>query len=300
MSWLRPAALLALLWLGCGSAAQAAREVVEIYFLPLQEAADAARSQLSGDGKVAALPSRHMLILDDDKAHIARAIALLKRLDRQPGQYTAYLNIEESSDDAGRNMQAAAQLPGGWVRLRLGGRNSHAANRQAFQLRISGSRPGRIETSVIRPLPRTHRWLASYGVTEINSVAMTPITSGFNIVVRPAGSDKVRVRITPWMQRADARVRGNQEMLIDLGSAAKPATPPSNSAALRLNARPQLQQQPQIEISGAATELVIPLDQSVTIAAQSQEAEQLAAALLSRHSAVGRRMLVMHLRISKQ
>jgi len=68
---------------------------------------------------------------------------------------------------------------------------------------------------------------------------------------------------------------------------------------MRLNAQPHLKDQPIIELAGAATELVIPVDESVTIAASSREARQLGNALLSRFSSVGKRQFVIHLRVSK-
>jgi len=299
--------LFAVLLFCCGLSlpAMAATEIVEIYFLPLQEAADVAKSQLSDDGKVATMPSRHILLIDDDQAHINKATALLKRLDHQPGQYTAYLNIENITSAAlSRASASGAMVPGrlsgGWVRLALQSRTQHSGNRQSFQLRISGNQPGSIEAGVIQSLNRgTRLWLSGYGIVQANSVELTPITSGFHILVRPAGADQVRVRIIPWMKRTVAQVQGQHEILIDLGASNHPATPPSNTANMRLNASPVLQENPVIEIAGAATELVIPVDTSVTIAASNQEAKKLGYALLSRFSSVGKRQLVMHLRVSK-
>jgi len=290
---------------GLNQAAFAATEIVEIYFLPLQEAADAAKSQLSNDGKVAAMPSRHILLIDDDQAHINKATALLKRLDHAPGQYTAYLNIENITSatlntSSVSSTHTPSQLAGGWSRVRLQRRTQSVGNHQSFQLRVSGNQPGSIEAGVIQSLSReTRLWLSGYGIVQANSVELVPITSGFNITVRPAGSDQVRVRITPWMKRAVTQIEGQQELLIGLGTARNPATPPSSATNMRLNAQPVLQDTPIIEIAGAATELVIPVDQSVTIAASNQEAEKFAAALLSRFSSVGKRQLVIHLRVSK-
>lgn len=186
------------------------------------------------------------------------------------------------------------------MRLQTGYRQSGSQHRQAFQLRISGNQPASMETGVLRSFSRATRlWLAGYGVIQVNSVEMIPITSGFHIMIRPAGKDQVRVRIVPWMKRAVAQVQGQHEILIDLGNTTKPATPPSNTANMRLNALPGLQAQPTIEITGAATELVIPVDESVTIVASNREAEKLGAALLSRYSSVGKRQFVIHLRVAK-
>jgi len=303
--WLRKALLICLFCSAMSSPAFAATEVVEIYFLPLQEAADAARSQLSDDGKVVAMPSQRILLIDDDQAHINKATALLKRLDHQPGQYTAYLNIENIQSTASRmsNVSGAVmpgRLPGGWVRIALQNRTQHSGNRQSFQLRISGNQPGSMEVGTLRSFSReTRLWLSGYGIVQANSVELVPITSGFNIMVRPAGSGQVRIRIVPWMKRTVAEIQGQHEILLDLGATNKPATPPSNIANMRLNAQPVLKENPVIELSGAATELVMPVDQSVTIAASSQEAEKLGSALLSRFSSIGKRQFVIHLRVVK-
>ncbi|MDX8407469.1 MAG: type II and III secretion system family protein, partial [Mariprofundaceae bacterium] len=154
--------------------AYAATDMVEVYFLPMQEAADAARSQLSDDGKVAAIPSRQMLIIDDDQAHIAKAKALLKRLDHPAGQYTAYLNFEDVRS-ASRSTAAVSgqvlggRLSGGWVQLKAGYQQSGSQHRQSFQLRISSNKPGSMETGTLRSFSRESRlWLSGYGLIQAN------------------------------------------------------------------------------------------------------------------------------------
>jgi len=283
----------------------AATDLINVYFLPIQEAATVARSQLSDHGKVAMVPSQHVLIIDDDTIHIDRAKALLKRLDRAPGQFTAYVTIEDISATASELAQASGQihagrLAGGWLQMNVQSSHSQSSHRQSFQLRISNNKQGSIEAGTIQSFNRSTRvWLSGYGVLQANAVTLVPVMSGFHITVTPAGVDKLRVRIVPWMQRTQARVSGRQEMLLDLGRSNQPATPPGNVAAMRLNAQPVLHQQAVIEISGAATELVIPVDQSVTIAAVNSEAEQLGGALLSRFSRIGKRQFVMHVRVAK-
>ena len=299
-------AIAMLVWLSISLPAFAATDAVSIDYLPMQEAADAVRTQLSDSGKVAVIASQRLLIIDDDSTHISKAKALLKRIDRVPGQYTAYLNIEDISANASRSAQASGQvrmgeLSGGWLTLQLKKRKSQTNHRQSFQLRTSSNLPGSIETGTLQSFNRTTRlWLSGYGVISANSVEMIPLTSGFHITVSPAGMDQVRVSIVPWMKRLQANVQGQQEMLIDLGTNNAPTMTPGNNANMRLNARPIINEQPVIELIGAATELVIPVDQSVTIAAANREAEKLGSALLSRFSTIGKRQFVMHLRVTKE
>ncbi len=267
-----------LCWFCLTVPAFAATDIVEVYFLPMQEAADVARSQLSENGKVAVIPSRHMLLIDDDTAYIQKAKAWLKRLDHPPGQYTAYVSIEDVSSGTANASNASGyialgELAGGWLKVKLQRQQFSSSQRQSFQLRISSNHSGSIETGVIRSYSReTRLWLSRYGVVYINSVELVPVTSGFNITATPAGTDQVRVRIVPWMQRV---VESHQSRLA------------SNEESV-------------IEIAGAATELVIPVDQSVTIAASNREARKFSTALLSRSTNIGKRQFVIHLRVSKQ
>jgi len=292
-------------WCYLAAPASAASDLLEVYFLPLQEAADAVKTQLSDQGRVAAIASRRVLIVDDDRAHIERAKRLLKRLDHPAGQYTVFVSLEDVA--AQRYSQSAAavhamagSLAGGWIRLQAAHQQSDSRHRQSFQLRISARRSASMEVGAIHALNRqTRLWLAGYGIVRADSVEMVPVTSGFHVTVAPAGADRVRVHVVPWMRRAAAQVRGRHELLFGLGTTSRPATPPSGRADMRLNARPELQAQPVIEIAGAATELLMPLDQSVTIAASNREAGQLGHALLSRYSSAGERQFVIHLRVVK-
>lgn len=262
-----------LCWFCLTSSALAATDVVEVYFLSVQEAADVVRSQLSGNGKVAVIPSRRMLLIDDDAMHIQKAKAWLKRLDHPPGQYTAYVNIQSvigATNDIAHasGYVVLGKLAGGWLEVKLGHQQYGSGQQQSFQLRVSGDHPAHIEAGTIRLYRReTVRWLSGYGIARINSVEPVAVTSGFNITVIPAGSDKVRVHIVPWMQRFSDRSRSQHGR--------------------------------QIEIAGAATELVMPVDESVTIAAASQEAAKLGAALLSDYADTERHHFVMHLRVNK-
>jgi len=287
------------------SPAMAASDLIEVYFLPLQEAADAVKTQLSEQGRVAPVASRRVLIVDDDRAHIDKAKQLLRRLDHPAGQYTVFVSLEDIV--AQRYSQSAAtvhamtgNLAGGWIRLQAGHQQSDSQHRQSFQLRVSGHQPASMETGTIQSFNRqTRLWLAGYGIVRADSVEMVPITSGFHVSVVTAGLDRVRVRFVPWMQRTAAQIRGRHELLFGLGTTSQPATPPSSTANMRLNAQPELEDQHVIEIAGAATELVIPVDQSVTIAASNREAGQLGHALLSRYSSIGTRQFVIHLRVVK-
>ena len=142
-------------------------------------------------------------------------------------------------------------------------------------------------------------WLSGYGVVLAHGVEQVTLTSGFHVTVSPAGVDLLRVRIVPWMQRMRSNIQGRQEMLIDLGRSNAPLTAPVNTADMRFNAQPGLANQPVIALGGAATELLVSVDESVTIAAANREAEKFASALLSKFSSVGKRQFVMHLRVAK-
>lgn len=294
------------IWAAFLMPAHAATETISIHFLPMHEAAAVARSQLSAAGQVAVLKSRRLLILNDDEAHIKKARELLKRLDQMPEQYTAHVFIEDvkKSDSKTAGVSSAyaslGALPGGWLHIRLENQHRRSSNRQAFQLRVTANEPGNFEVGSIQPTRlETRRWLSGYGLIRQNSVELVPITSGFRILLWPAGENKVRVRLVPWMQRASHQLRGQEEMLLDLGSTNAPATPPPNSAALRLNASPRLKTQQMIELAGAATELTVAVGEEITIAASNHEAEMLGNVLLSRHSSTERKQLVIRLKVDR-
>jgi len=256
----------------------AATDIVEVYFLSMQEAADVARSQLSEDGTVAVIASRNMLLIDDDTMHIQKAKAWLKRLDHPPGQYTAYVSIEDDGSATHNALGASGyiasgKLAGGWLIVKLQNQIHSSSQRQSFQLRISGHHPGSMETGEIRAFSReTRRWLSRYGIVRADHVELVRLTSGFNITVTPAGTGQVRVHIVPWMKR----VAGEHQP------------------------RSALNEAPVIEIAGAATELLIPVETSVTLAAAHQEAAKLSAALLSASGRSGQHQFIIHLRVSKE
>jgi len=282
--------------------AMAATDVISIDYLPLEEAAAVARSQLSADGSVGTLASRRMLIVDDDEAHLQKVRALLKRLDVRAEQYTLHMSMLDvaSRTDTQTQLGGSANLgnlTGGWVQMRLHNQHDGSSNSQQFSLRLSAAEPASIEVGTLQPLEETRLWLSAYGITQARSVTMVPITSGFRVTARPAGSDQVHLRIVPWMQRQNVQLQGQHEILLELGSTNAPATPPGQVGNMQLDARPVISQAKSIEISGAATELTIRKGEEVEIAASSGEANQLGHALLSRYTSIGKRQFVMRLKI---
>jgi len=280
--------------------AMADTEVITIDYLPLDEAAAVVKSQLSEDGRVGSMPSRRILIVDDDASHISRVRALLKRLDVHAEQYQ--LNLEMRDVRSSKQRQLAGQvqvnsLSGGWVQLSGQYEQGRSSSVNTFLLRLSSGREGSMEVGSLQPVELTRSWLAGYGVVQQQSVELVPITSGFTVMVRPAGEKNVHVRITPWMQRQEGRVSGRQEMLLDMGTTRAPQQPPSAVGNVRLNARPVVQAGRRIVISGAATELDMERGSDVVIAASSGEAKKLGSALLGAYSSVGNHQLEIRLRI---
>ncbi|MES0372334.1 MAG: secretin N-terminal domain-containing protein, partial [Mariprofundaceae bacterium] len=235
---------------------------VEVFHLPLHEAAAAVKSQLSERGSVATLPSRQLLIINDESKNIRDARKLLKKLDVASAQYALHLEIIHIQDESVKTANAEALLPGGWVRLTVADNDLHSSRKQSFSLHLSANREGMVETGTLQPYRKhVRQWLAGYGVISSNSVELVSVTSGFIARVRPADSNHVQIRIEPWMRnlRGNTDIRSETEILIDLGSTTTPKQAPSNQAPIRLNARPHRSKEGMIEIAGAATELTIPL-----------------------------------------
>ena len=284
--------------------AMAETAVLEINHLPLNEAKSIVKSQLSPSGTVAAMPSRSILVVNGRASNIEQAKALLKRLDVQALQYSANLELITLNDEQRRSLQTSARLPGGWIRVSLADQRTHISNRKNYTLSLTANNEGSIESGSIQPYrQQTKQWLAGYGVIRAHSVELVPITSGFHATVRPAGEGMINVRIVPWMRnlRGANTVQGDTEVLIDLGATNNPRQAPNGAAPVRLNAHPSTQQQGGIiEIAGAATEVTIPIGETITIAANSEEAEILGDALLSSGSTVGKKSFAMRLKVDQR
>jgi len=299
--WLSKLLLLASLLLPGVAAAETA--TFEILFLPLQEASDVVKSQLSTSGSVATLPSRRILVVNDDTRHIEQARKLLKQLDQPAPQYQLYLELLSLSDDQIQSIKTGARLPGGWIKVALNDSEHRLSSRKRFNLRLTSTRPGTIESGIIQPYrQQTKQWLAGYGVIKTHSVELVSITSGFHATARRTGEKKVIIRITPWMQnqRENEGIRGETEALIDLGSTHTPRQAPSGDAPVRLNATPAINKRQAIDIAGAATELTILIGESVVIAANSEEASLLGSALLSSGSSTGKKSFAIRLKVEKR
>jgi len=276
---------------------------LEVFHLPLHEAEAAVKSQLSEHGSVVTLPSRRMLIVTDSSKHIREARNLLKKLDVAAPQYAVSLEIMYIRDEQMQALNTEAELPGGWIKLALTDKTVRNSRRQSFNLQLTANRKGSIETGTLQPY-RQHvrQWLAGYGLTSAGSVELLSVTSGFFADVRPAGSGRVHLRIEPWMrnQRASVGIRGETEILPDLGTTGAPRLSPSGQAPVRLNANPAMSQNGVIEIAGAATELTIPLGKTVTIMSHDKEAAMLGEALLSGNSTTGTNHFVIRLLVEQR
>jgi hypothetical protein len=293
--------LLISLFLFCSwmPASYAATETLEVYFLPLHEAAEAVKTQLSNAGKVVEIHSSRVLLIDDKAAYIKKAKALLKRLDKPVKQLTIQLRIEDISslqEGSIAGSVSMSPLSGGWIRLAVGQQLEHVSSRSSYQLRVSANKPGRIEIGSIQQFNReTRRWLSAYGVIEERSIELISVTTGFYIRARLAGNGLVYVRIIPWMKRmSQSGLDDDQDVLIGLGSNVTPIIPDSY---LRYKSNPK-ENQGEINIAGATTELMIPLGEEVSIAAVNHEAEQLGELLLGRYSKIGKRQFVIRLKVS--
>jgi len=283
--------------------AMAETEVLEINYLPLNEAESIVKSQLSPSGTIATMPSRRIIVVNDRTTNIEQAKALLKRLDVQAVQYRANLELMTLDDEQSRSLRTSVQLPGGWIRISMNDSQMHTASHKQYSLYLTSGHEGSFESGTIQPFhQRTKQWLAGYGVINTHSLELVPITSGFHATVQPAGNGMVNVRIVPWMrsQRGTPGRQGNTEVLIDLGATTNPRQAPNSNAPVHLNANPVIIQGQVIEMAGAATEVTIPVGETVTIAANSEEAELLGDALLSSSSTIGKKSFVIRLRVNQR
>lgn len=285
------------LWLllsGSGIA-HAATEVVEVYFLPLSEAEAAVRTQLSPSGSVSAMPSRRLLLIQDDAEHTEKARALLRQLDVRPVQYHAHLVISQASLQAGHSAGIDATLPGGWVRLTMSAQRDSLHESHRYNLRVQSGKPGLVEAGEVVPLTTRQRsWLAGYGIEE--STTLVPVTGGFEVLLQPAGEDRVQVKIHPWLQRmmhAQDRI-GQAEVRIGRDSA-HPNVSVGRARAVPGPGGPV----GRISVAEADTELTVPLGSEVSIAASGSDAKMFGQALLAGSSSAANRQLVIRIRVER-
>ncbi|MDX8391448.1 MAG: hypothetical protein R8K53_02615 [Mariprofundaceae bacterium] len=289
--------------------AHAASDSIEIVHLPLNEAADIARSQLSAEGKVAQIPSRRLLIISDDDAHLNQARAWLKKLDVAVPQLLIRVTISEQNrrkNHAARLDQR--QLPGGWVRISAATDSQQANRQRQFSLRTTSGSSGHIEAGEIRTSRRAiHSYLARYGIVEQNSVELVEISAGFDVqatlLADASENETVRLRIHPWFKRTgkDTGFAGKTEILVDAGSTLTTAQPPSGTAPLRINMQPNsaANQREIIYISDAQTEMTAKLGESLTIATANSSADEFASALTAYHSLQQQRDILIRLHVSR-
>ncbi|MDQ6964098.1 MAG: hypothetical protein Q9M13_04160 [Mariprofundales bacterium] len=285
------------------AAEESRAEYWSIHHLPITEAQALVRSALSTHGTIAALPSQRLLIVKDDQQHLRAAKELLQRFDRLPDQYRITVEVVESEQLADSELQAGAQLPGGWVELQAAKRSSLYSGNQRWSLLLLAGSEGSFSVGEIQPhRQRIEEWLAGYGVIERESVNLIAITSGFFVRTRSIDSQQVEVELTPWLARSQpgTPTDAKPELLIGLGSAGSINQAPTTAdSPLRLNAAPQLTTPKPVRIAHAATHLVLNIGESVELAASSGESQLLATSLLARHSSSGEQSLILRLTVER-
>lgn len=285
MPYLLLATLLSLLALH-PQPALADTESIEVMHLPLDEAAAAVSTQLSNDARIAQMPSRRLLIITDDAAHIEQAREILHKLDTAPAQFSVQVSVAEQYESGRTRVGASVALPGGWVRIDAASASRHGDNRRDFMLRTSSGSPGHIEAGEIRAVDSgVRQYLTAHGIVTENNVELLHVTGGFDVQATGLGGDKVRVNIHPWLRNdaADSGMDAKTEMLIDAGSTLSVGTPPMGNPPLRINAQPQVGQAAagqRFMVAEADTEVVVSLGETVTLAASGSAASDFSTALL--------------------
>lgn len=284
--------------------AKAETATLEVLHLSLQEASDAVKSQLSRQGTVAQLPSRRILIIQDDTGHIERARALLKQLDTPAPQLNVLVTMVEQETDAETELAVSSiALPGGWVRLQADHKMRGNNNSQRFRLRVTSGKYGRIEAGHIRTVrPAVRHFISHYGMADAPDLALIPITAGFDVQARLVGKNSVRLHIHPWFERERQKtdIQAQIEILPDLGSTDNTLKPPDTHAPVRLNIQPQRPTHiKHITITEADTELTVRLGETITLAAAHQTAKDFGNAILAYHATVANRLILLHLTVTR-
>lgn len=284
--------------------ARAETATLEVLYLPLQEAADVVKGQLSRQGTVAQLPSRRMLIVQDDAGHIERARTLLKRLDIPAPQLNVQVSIaeQEINDETALGVSQII-LRSGWVRIQANHEVRKIGNHQRFRLRVTSGKYGRIEAGNIRVVRHGVRQLLHrYGIADTPDLALIPITAGFDVQARLVNKHSVHLKIHPWFERERQKtdIQAKMEILPSLGTTNQTLQPPDTHAPLRLNIQPQqLAHVEHIAITGANTELTVKPGETVALAAARQTAGAFGNAILSYHATTAKRSVILYLTVTR-
>jgi hypothetical protein len=292
---LRRCAGVLLVCLGLCQMAWAETATVEVRYLPLQEAADLVKSQLSSEGKVAQLPSRRLLVIQDDAQHIKEAKAILKRLDVAVPQLSVQVDIDQEE----RVSKGGAKLSGGWVQLKAkpngdrtdfiqlqaGAGTLQNGQKRHFSLYLASGKQGHIDAGEVQVAqPEVRQTLTRYGIEDTPDLAFVPITAGFDVQVTLIDDQHARLQIRPWFRRMEQKtdIQAKMEVLPDLGSTSAPQQPPSTSAPMRDNITPAVpKKEHYVWLADAETELVVRLGHPVELAAVSGAAHAFSQTLLS-------------------
>ncbi|OIO72958.1 MAG: hypothetical protein CO186_04745 [Zetaproteobacteria bacterium CG_4_9_14_3_um_filter_49_83] len=233
----------------CPIWAQAATEVFQVDFIPMNEAKAAVQMQLSPQGNVVIMHSQRKLIVMDDDAAIERVVRLLRQIDVMAQQFSTRVSISSHRREQASGIGVAAVLPGGWGRISARDSRQQSNISQQYQLRLQSGASGSIEVGQVVPLRQSVRaWLTGFGIVLEQQTRLTPVTGGFDISIRAAGENHARVTIHPWLKQLNNR---------------------TDAAAIR------------IDIAEASTELTVPLGQTVTLATTGGDAQQFATALIA-------------------
>ncbi|RMH50364.1 MAG: hypothetical protein D6682_07070 [Zetaproteobacteria bacterium] len=274
-----------------------------VRYLPMGEARALVKSALSPTGSVVALESLHLLVVRDDADHRKRARALLAQYDRPPNQYRVTVEIIEAMESDDEALQAAARLPGGWLRLEGQSEAIDYSGTRQWSLLLLAGREGMVTTGEVQPFRRRiRRWLAGYGLLRRESVDLVALTSGFFVRLQPGGDNQVEVALQPWLARSQPSLPADAkpELLIGLGTATAPAASPSvGSAPLRLNAAPQMEMPKPVRILHAATHLRVTPGRPVELVAARGESQRFGRTLLGASDTSGNGALHIRLLVER-
>ena len=281
--------------------AGAATAVLDIGDLGMQEAMQAARTQLSDHGRLASLPSRHALIIEDDQPRIERVRKLFARISR----VTATLAVDLDIGERERTDRVGAALAGGWRRMEITGNHAETNRRRHFHLLVMPGHVASIDLGSIDTAdPRVLALLQAHGIRNTIDLDRLPDQAGLDIRLTLLEHDRVRLRIHPWLgSRSDAsdmQAAGKIEILPALGNTRQPNRPPAARADMRLNLQPgPARRSTRVDIAEADTVIEARIGVPIVLAASQGGAREFAWSLLAMHHVLSRRSLVMRLQVQR-
>jgi len=273
----------------------------QIDYLSLEEAEGLVRTQLSSTGRLSAIKTRHLLVVEDDRTHIKKIRRAIHQFDiARSGVFleASVVGMPKALFNAGAAV--GMDLPGGWKKVPVHtdqqpttGNRRLLGSGDVFGLIVGKPRPIR---SGIR------HWLSRYDFRDRPGLALNSFLAGLDIKVQLLKGRHALLSIRPWIRR-EGEEHESSAIDRDSGVLVPPGVINTHQSQVWVSAYPFKERgrdEKQVEISGAETELVVSVGEPVELAAIRGDAMGFGEAALSSDPEGFSKFLIIRVSVSKK